>query len=129
MGGIGSGRSGGRPTVESALRLDIDDMMQWGGIRAFARLAGGMRFNFYGDDIDVKFESHAGDPWNSWLRLRYSMTEYSTGEEFEIDDQIYLAATRPQRVAVVVRVPASEQESAQAIPAARRPSLLVAARL
>jgi hypothetical protein len=23
------------------------------------------------------------------------MTEYSTGEELEIDDQIYLAATRP----------------------------------
>jgi hypothetical protein len=32
-------------TVESAMRLDIDDMMQWGGIRAFARLAGEMRFN------------------------------------------------------------------------------------
>jgi hypothetical protein len=95
MGGLGSGWSGGRPTVESALRLDIDDMMQWRGIRAFARLAGEMRFNFYGDDIDVKFESHAGDPWNSWLRLRYSMTEYWTGEEIEIDDQIYLAASRP----------------------------------
>jgi hypothetical protein len=37
MGGYGSGRYGGRPTVESALRLDIDDMMQWGGIRAFAQ--------------------------------------------------------------------------------------------
>src|SRR5262249_50333963 len=60
MGGFGSGRGGGGPMVESALRLDIDDMMQWGGIRAFARLAGEMRFNFYGDDIDVKFESHAG---------------------------------------------------------------------
>ena len=44
MGGFGSGRYGGRPTVESAVRLDIDDMMQWGGIRAFARLAGEMRF-------------------------------------------------------------------------------------
>src|SRR5262249_51095419 len=76
MGGFGSGRYGGRPTVESALRLDIDDMMQWGGIRAFARLAGGMRFNFYGDQIEVKFESWVSDPWNSWLRLRYSMTEY-----------------------------------------------------
>jgi hypothetical protein len=95
MGGFGSGRGGGGPTVESALRLDIDDMMQWGGIRALARLAGEMRFNFYGDQIEVKFESRMCDPWNSWLRLRYSMTEYSTGEELEIDDQIYLAATRP----------------------------------
>ena len=67
--------------------------MQWGGIRAFARLAGEMRFNFYGDQIEVKFESWVSDPWNSWLRLRYSMTEYWTGEEIDIDDQIYLAAT------------------------------------
>jgi len=29
----------------------------------------------YGDDIDVKFESRAGDPWNSWLCLRCSMTD------------------------------------------------------
>jgi hypothetical protein len=46
MGGFGSGRYGGRPTVESAVRLDIDDMMQWGGIRAFARLAGEMRLTY-----------------------------------------------------------------------------------
>jgi hypothetical protein len=51
--------------------------------------------DFYGDQIDVKFESHAGDPWNSWLRLRYSMTEYWTGEELKIDDKVYLAPTRP----------------------------------
>jgi hypothetical protein len=52
--------NGGRATVESALRLDIDDMMQWGGIRAFARLAGGMRFNFYGDQIEVKIRIPRG---------------------------------------------------------------------
>jgi hypothetical protein len=103
-------------------------MMQWGGIRAFARLAGGMRFNFYGDQIEVKFESWLSDPWNSWLRLRYSMTEYGTGEELEIDDQIYLAATRPH-FGGLRWWPTSEQEGAQAVPAAGRPSLLVAARL
>jgi hypothetical protein len=43
----------------------------------------------------VKFESRVCDPWNSWLRLQYSVAEYCTGEELEIDDQIYLAATRP----------------------------------
>jgi hypothetical protein len=95
MGGFGSGRYGGRATVESALRLDIDDMMQWGGIRAFARLAGEMRFNFYGDQIEVKFESRVGEPWESWLRLKYAMADYWTGEEVEIDDKIFLATTRP----------------------------------
>src|SRR4029453_11885601 len=32
----------------------------WVGIRAFSRLAGEMRFNFYGDQIEVKFESRVG---------------------------------------------------------------------
>src|SRR6516225_12110783 len=70
-------------------------MMQWGGIRAFARLAGEMRFNFYGDQIEVKFESRVGEPWESWLRLKYAMADYWTGEEVEIDDKIFLATTRP----------------------------------
>ena len=96
MGGFGSGRGGGGPTVESALRLDIDDMMRWGGIRAGSHLAGEMRLHqLYGDDIDVKFESLVGDPWNSWLCLRYSMADYRSGEEFKIDDKVCLAPTRP----------------------------------
>jgi hypothetical protein len=31
-----------------------------------------MRFNFYGDQIEVKFESRVGEPWESWLRLMTS---------------------------------------------------------
>jgi hypothetical protein len=38
MGGYGSGRSGGRPTVESAFRLDIDAMIRWGCVRPGAHL-------------------------------------------------------------------------------------------
>ena len=49
----------------------------------------------YGDDIDVKFESLAGDPENSWLCLRYAMVDYWSGEELKIDDKVYLAPTRP----------------------------------
>ena len=96
MGGFGSGRSGGRPTVESALRLDIDDMMQWGAIRPGSHRTGEMRLHqLYGDDLDVKFESHPGDPENSWLWLRYSITDYWSGEELKIDDKVYLAPSRP----------------------------------
>ena len=96
MGGFGSGPGGGGPTVESALRLDIDDMMQWGAIRPGSHRAGGMRLHqLHGDDIDVKFESLAGDPENSWLWLRYSMADYWSGEELKIDDKVYLAPTRP----------------------------------
>jgi hypothetical protein len=76
--------------------LDIDAMMHWGAIQPGFHLGGEMRLHqFYGDDIDVKVESHAGDPWNSWLCLRYSMTDYCSGEELKIDDKVYLAPTRP----------------------------------
>jgi len=96
MGGFGSGRRGGRPTVESALRLDIDSMMCWGAIQPGSHRVGEMRLHqFYGDDIDVKYESLAGDPSNSWLRLRYSMADYRSGGELKIDDKVYLAPTRP----------------------------------
>src|SRR5262245_7712015 len=69
--------------------------MRWGYIRPGAHLAGEFTLGFYDDELAIKFESRVGDPWDSWLRLQYSMAEYWTGEELEIDDQIYLAATRP----------------------------------
>src|SRR6185295_12247602 len=46
------------------LRLDIDDMMRWGGIRPGVQLAGRIGFNFYDDQLEIKFESHVGDPWD-----------------------------------------------------------------
>jgi hypothetical protein len=97
MGGYSSGRRGGRPTVEGALalRLDIDAMMRWGYIRPGAHLAGEFTLGFYNDELAIKFESRVGDPWDSWLRLRYSMAEYCSGEELKIDDKVYLAPTRP----------------------------------
>jgi hypothetical protein len=92
-----SGRSGGRPTVEGALalRLDIDAMMRWGYIRPGAHLAGEFTLGFYDGELAIKFESRVGDPWDSWLRLQYTMADYSTGEEVEIHDKIFLATTRP----------------------------------
>ena len=95
MGGYNSGRSGGRPTAESALRLDIDAMMRWGGIRPGARLAGEMGFKFYGDRLDIKFESRVGDPWDSWLRLRYVIHDHWSGEPHEIDEKVFLAMSQP----------------------------------
>ena len=53
MGGYGSGRRGGGPTVESALRLDIDSMMGWGAIKPGYHRAGEMRLEFYEDNIEV----------------------------------------------------------------------------
>jgi hypothetical protein len=96
MGGYGSGRSGGRPTVESALRLDIDTLMRRGVIQPGARVLCEMQFSFYDDELDVRCEAHVGDPWTSFVRLQYVMADYWTGEELKIDDKICLATSRPR---------------------------------
>jgi hypothetical protein len=95
MGGYGSGRNRGRPTVESALRLDIDAVRRWGVIRPGAHLVGEMTFDFYDDKLRINFESCAEDPRESWLRLQYAINDYWTGELYQIDDKIYLAHSRP----------------------------------
>ena len=44
-------------------------------------------------------EPCAGDPDPSslvWLRLRYAIRDYRTGEQHQIDDKIYLAASQPR---------------------------------
>src|SRR5262249_46182503 len=58
MGGFGSGRYGGGPTVESTFRIDIGPY----------------------HDLDVECETHIGGPWNDWVRLKYEMRDYWTGE-------------------------------------------------
>jgi hypothetical protein len=45
-------------------------------------------------DLEVDCEAHIGDPWNSWIRLHYGITDYWTDEELEIDDKIFLAASQ-----------------------------------
>lgn len=95
MGGLGSGRQGGRVTVESALQLDIDALIRARAILPGAHVGGRLKFQFYDDELDVEFEALARDPGNAWLRLRYVICDDWTGEQHRIDDKIYLAASRP----------------------------------
>jgi hypothetical protein len=37
--------------------------------------------------------------WNGWVRLKYEMTDYWTGEPLEIDDKIFLATSRHRSAA------------------------------
>jgi hypothetical protein len=94
MGGFGSGRYGGGPTVESTFRIDIDSLRRDGMIRLGVR--GGCVIRFSGPyyDLEVECETHIDGPWNDWVRLKYEMTDYWTGEELKIDDKVYLAPTR-----------------------------------
>jgi hypothetical protein len=54
-----------------------------------------MQFSGYWNDLDVECEAHIDGPWNGWVRLKYDMTDYWTGELLEIDDKIFLASSRP----------------------------------
>jgi hypothetical protein len=95
MGGYGSGRSGGRPTVESTFPIDIDVLRR----RGLIRLGGGgwvMRFSGYHHDLDVECETHIYGLGNGWVRLKYGMTDYWTDEPIEIDDKILLVTSRPR---------------------------------
>jgi hypothetical protein len=97
MGGYGSGRGGGGPTIESefAFRIDIDALRRDGLIRLGARAGCVIRFSHPCRDLDVECETHIGGPWKDWVRLKYEMRDYWTGEPLKIDDKIYLAPTRP----------------------------------
>jgi hypothetical protein len=97
MGGYGSGRGGGGPTVESecAFRIDIDALRRDDLIRLGVRGGCVIRFSHPYRDLEVECETHIGGPWNDWVRLKYEMIDYWTGEPLKIDDKVYLAATRP----------------------------------
>jgi hypothetical protein len=50
-------------------------------------------------DLDVECETDIDGPWNGWVRLKYEMTDYWTGEPLEIDDKIFLATSRHRSAA------------------------------
>src|SRR5262249_59876876 len=71
MGGFGSGRYGGRSTVESAPRLDIDLVMCWGAVRPRAPPLRGKRAGpIYGAGIDGKVWAFLGGPGEKLLCFR-----------------------------------------------------------
>src|SRR6185312_17215329 len=107
MGGFGSGRHGGRATVESALKLDVDAMIRARVIQPGAHVGGEMKFQFDDDELATQFEALTGDPADSWIRLRYTISDYWTGKTRNRRQNL------PCRVAAVVRRPAVVVPSAQ----------------
>jgi hypothetical protein len=95
MGGSGSGRHGGRVLVENAIRLNVDTLLSRCGIRRGGAARGKFNFDFDDQDLWIDFECHINHPGESWLRLRYQICDYWTGEPHDIDELIYLVATRP----------------------------------
>ena len=77
------------------MRLDIDALRRDGMIRFGVRAGCVIRFSGPYDDLEVECETHIGGPWDDWVRLKYEMTDYWTGEPLAIDDKIFLTTSRP----------------------------------
>lgn len=94
MGGMGSGRSGGRPTVEGCLMLDMTTLLREGLLQRAAKVSGSMTWptrNGCGF-ISMGFVATLGAE-DGELSLRYSATDYWTGEPRNLDYVIRLVAT------------------------------------
>lgn len=98
MGGYGSGRHGGRATVEGGLTLDLCAMIRKGhvvpgqhvrGTLSWTRTATGERVGSIGFVADML------NPAASWIRLSYTVTRWRDGAKVSRDDFVPLEATRP----------------------------------
>jgi hypothetical protein len=97
MGGYGSGRTGGRPTVESARTLRIGQLIP----AAYRRPGGRLRAIITWTDpysgeqsAPIAFEANLNSD-DGWIRLRYRVTDHWSGDERDAVELIRLTTTRP----------------------------------
>lgn len=95
MGGWGSGRSGGRPTVEDGLTVNLPLMFQRGWLRDGMSSGGSLTWSRNGDPFaTIGFSYDLTDPESAWLKLSYTRTRH--GEQpTKMVQHIRLTATRP----------------------------------
>jgi hypothetical protein len=76
-------------------QFDIDTLVRAGAIKPGAYVEGNLNLPSCDDELAIEFESSATNPRNSWLRLRYAIRDYWTGEQHQIDDKIYQTPSYP----------------------------------
>jgi hypothetical protein len=97
VGGYGSGRSGGRPTVESSLTLDLQRLFKTGWLKADARILGLLHWTLVStgeETASIGFESDLGEEIGH-VQLRWTSTNQRSGEKRQRENRITLT-TRPQ---------------------------------
>src|SRR5271165_6228565 len=97
MGGYGSGRSGGRPTVEDSLTLDLRRLFKMGWLRPGAGTFGLLRWTTVStgrEKASIGFQSQLGDD-TGHVQLNWTSTDRRTGETRQCENRIPLT-TRPQ---------------------------------
>ncbi len=94
MGGYRSGRSGGRPTVESGLSLDLSRLFKTGWLKSGARTSGTLRWTIVGtgeETASMGFGAHLGEE-DGHVRLHWTATSWS-GEKHKCENRITLTTT------------------------------------
>jgi hypothetical protein len=97
VGGYGSGRSGGRPTVESSLTLDLQRLFKTGWLKADARILGLLHWTLAStgeETASIGFESDLGEQIG-YVQLRWTSTNQRSGEKRQCANHITLT-TRAQ---------------------------------
>ena len=92
MGGFGSGRSGGRPTVESSLTLDLRLLFKTGWLRPGAKTSGLLSWttvNTGRETASIGFQSALGEDVG-YVQLHWTSTDRWTGETRQCENRITL---------------------------------------
>ena len=98
MGGYGSGRIGGRPTVESGLTIDLCRLIRQGDIQPGAHVSGILtwRRSRTGETVArIGYEASMLDPVQSWLRLIHIITHSRDGRKVNCDYRVLVESTWP----------------------------------
>jgi hypothetical protein len=97
MGGSGSGRYGGRPTVEKSLTLDLPRLFKEGWVKPSARTSGVLRWTRVStgrETASMGFQSELSAD-DGYVDLLWITTDRQTGETRRCEDRISLT-TSPQ---------------------------------
>jgi hypothetical protein len=97
VGGFGSGRQGGRPTVGSGLSLDLNKLLRNGTVRRNTTTAGTISwsYSYSGEHVaSMGYKATLG-PERGHIRLQWTQTDCWTGEKQQREQWIELES-RPQ---------------------------------
>lgn len=97
MGGFGSGRQGGRFTVEDCLTLDVNKLLRDHCLVPGRRMGGVLRWSVVGTGREVAsvgYEADLADAAAAWMRLRFGRGEGEARREHECT--LRLTTTRPR---------------------------------
>src|ERR1700730_7834802 len=96
-GGYGSGRSGGRPTVEDSLSLNLPRFFMMGWLKPGAWTSGTLRWTIVGigkETASIGFEARLGEE-EGHVRLHWTSANRWSGEKRQCENRIELT-TRAQ---------------------------------